>query len=147
MSILCMQYCILSQFTSLLFVSSFNLTFKFLPIASMFKHSHKKRKDSLETRAILIEIFMLCWNLPSGPKHWGWLQKKKTLLSLKEISCLQMIFVLIWAKQTLIWFNLQRYGIANGFSNIKDTFVESLQLQMSVPHQSMSIFQSSRLVT
>ena len=39
-------------------------------------NSHKKRKDSLETRAVLIEIFMLCWNLPSGPKHRGWLQKK-----------------------------------------------------------------------
>ena len=44
--------------------------------------------------------------------------KKKTLLSVKEISCLQLIFVLIWIKQTLIWFNLQR-----------DTFAESLQLQ------------------
>ena len=142
-----MQYCILSQFTSLLFVSSFNLTFKFLPIASMFKHSHKKRKDSLETRAILIEIFVML-KFTEWPKTLGMTsKKKKTLLSLKEISCLQMIFVLIWAKQTLIWFNLQRYGIANGFSNIKDTFVESLQLQMSVPHQSMSIFQSSRLVT
>ena len=30
---------------------------------------------SLETRAVLIEIFMLCWNLPSGPKHHGWLKK------------------------------------------------------------------------
>ena len=46
-------------------------------------HSHKKQKDSLETRAVLIEIFMLCWNLPSGPKHRGWLQKK-TLLSRRE---------------------------------------------------------------
>ena len=38
-------------------------------------HSHKKRKDSLETRAVLKEIFMLCWNLENGPKHRGWLQK------------------------------------------------------------------------
>ena len=41
-------------------------------------HSHKKRKDSLETRVVLIEISMLCWHLPSGPKHWGSLQKNMT---------------------------------------------------------------------
>ena len=34
-------------------------------------HSHKKRKDSLETRTVLIEISMLYWNLQSGPKHRG----------------------------------------------------------------------------
>ena len=50
-------------------------------------------------------------------------------------------------KQTLIWFNLQRDGTRNGLSNIKETFAESLQLQMSVLHQRMSIFQSSRLVS
>ena len=44
----------------------------------------------------------------------------------------------------LIWFNLQRDGTRNGLSNIKDTFAESLQLQMSVLHQRMSIFQFSR---
>ena len=55
--------------------------------------------------------------------------------------------MLIWMKQTLIWFNLQRDGTGNGLSNIKDTFAESLQLQMSVLHQRMSIFQSSRLVS
>ena len=47
----------------------------------------------------------------------------------------------------LIWFNLQRDGNGNGLSNIKDTFAECLQLQMSVVLQSMSIFQSSRLVS
>ena len=46
-------------------------------------------------------------------------------------------------KQTLIWFNLQRDGTRNGLPNIKKTFSESLQLQMSVLHQRMSIFQSS----
>ena len=45
-------------------------------------------------------------------------------------------------KQTLIWFNLQRDGTRNGLSNIKDTFAESLQLQMSVLHQSMCIFKA-----
>ena len=42
-------------------------------------------------------------------------------------------------KQTLIWLNLQRDGSGNGLSNIKDTFAESLQLQMSLLHQSMRI--------
>ena len=32
--------------------------------------------DGLETWPILIEIFMLCRNLLSDPKHRGWLQKK-----------------------------------------------------------------------
>ena len=112
---------------------------------SLYFHNHKKRKDSLETRTVLTEIFMLCWNLPSAPKHRGWLQK--ALLFLKGISCLQVIFMLIWIKQKLIWFNLQRDGTGNGLSNIKDTFAESLQLQMSVLHQRMSIFQSSMLVS
>ena len=51
-------------------------------------------------------------------------------------------FVLIWMKQTLIWFNLQRNETRNGLSNIKETFTESFQIQMSVLHQRMSIFQS-----
>ena len=38
-------------------------------------HSHKKLKHSLETRVIFIEISILCWNLPNGPKHWGTLQR------------------------------------------------------------------------
>ena len=50
-------------------------------------------------------------------------------------------------KQTVIWFNLQRDGTRNGLPNIRETFSESLQLQMSVLHQCMSIFQSSRLVS
>ena len=72
---------------------------------------------------------------------------KKTQLSLKGITCLQVIFVLIWMIQTLIWFNLQSDGTGNRLSNIKDTSAESLQLQMSVLHQSMTIFQSSRLAS
>ena len=55
--------------------------------------------------------------------------------------------MLIWMKQMLIWFNLQRDGTRNGLSNIKETFAESLQLQMSVLHQCMSILQSSMLVS
>ena len=50
----------------------------------------------------------------------------KTLPSLKGISFLQVISVLIWKKQMLIWFNLQRDGTGYGLSNFKDTFAESL---------------------
>ena len=53
----------------------------------------------------------------------------------------------MWMKQMLIWFNLQRDGTRGGLSNIKETFAESLQLQMPVLHQPMSIFQSSMLVS
>ena len=45
-------------------------------------------------------------------------------------------------KQTLIRLNLHRDGTGNELSNIKDTFAESLQLQISVLHQSMSIFKA-----
>ena len=43
---------------------------------------------------------------------------------------------------TLIRFNLERDGTKNGLSNIKDTFAESLHLQMSVLHQSTCIFKA-----
>ena len=46
-------------------------------------------------------------------------------------------------KQTLLCFNLQRNGIGTGFSNIKNTFVESFQLQISVLYQNMCIFSAS----
>ena len=95
-------------------------------------HSHKET-NSLETRVVLIEIFMLCWNLPSGPKHGE---------SLKGISCLEVAFVLIWIKQTLIWLNLQRDVTGNGLSNTKDTFPESLQVQITVQHRNMCILKS-----
>ena len=36
----------------------------------------------------------------------------------------------------------KRDGSGNGLSNIEDTFAESLQLQMSVLHQSMCIFKA-----
>ena len=61
-------------------------------------HSHKKRKDSLETRAVLIEIFMLCSNLPSSPKHRRWLQKKSITFP-EENKLFAGNFVLIWMKK------------------------------------------------
>ena len=60
---------------------------------------------------------------------------KKTLLSLKGMSCLQVILVLNWMKQMLLRLNLQRDGTGNGLSSINDTFAESLHLQVSVLHQ------------
>ena len=65
------------------------------------------------------------------PKTQGITSKKKIAFP-KGISCLQVIFLLILMKQTLIWFNLQRDGTGNGLPNIKDTLAESLQLQINV---------------
>ena len=66
---------------------------------------------------------------------------KKTWLSLKGISCLQVFFVLMWMKQTLIWFNLQRDATGNGFSkvnlhqsmcNFKDSLSSSYDVMAAV---------------
>ena len=58
----------------------------------------KQETDSLETRAVLTEIFMLWWNLPSGPKHWGWLQKN--IAFLEGNSSLQVIsYYSGWSKR------------------------------------------------
>ena len=43
----------------------------FLFTKTCYCHSHKKRKDSLETRAVYIEISLVSWILPKGPKHRG----------------------------------------------------------------------------
>ena len=57
-------------------------------------------------------------------------------------------FVLICIKQTMIWFNLQRDGTRNGLSNIKETFAQSLQLQMSVPtYEHFPIFNAGHKFT
>ena len=42
-------------------------------------HSHKKRKNSLETRSIHTKYYILCWNLANNPKHRRW--------SLKNLAC------------------------------------------------------------
>ena len=42
----------------------------------------------------------------------------------------------------LMWFNLQKNGTGIGLSNIKETFAESLQLQMPLVNQSMYIFKA-----
>ena len=77
------------------------------------------------------------------PKTPGMASEKK-VLSLKGISSLSGDFVLIWMKQRLIWFNLQRDRTRNGLSNIKETFAENLQLKISSSLcQSKSIFQEA----
>ena len=78
---------------------------------------------------------------PKTPgKHRGPLQKNMAFP--KGINCLQVISVLIWMERTLLWFNLYRNGTRNGLPGTTDTFAESLQLQISVLHQSMSIFKA-----
>ena len=53
---------------------------------------------------------------------------KKTIALPEGNKLFARDFVLIWMKQTLIWFNLQRDGTRNGLPNIMETFAESLQL-------------------
>ena len=73
-------------------------------------------------------------NFIERPKTLGMTSKKKIAFP-EGNKLFAGDFVLIWMKQTLIWFNLQRDGTRNGLSNIKETFAEILQLQMSVLHQ------------
>ena len=40
-------------------------------LAYHYHHSHKKRKGSLETRSLCIEIYLVSWNSPYGPKYRG----------------------------------------------------------------------------
>ena len=67
------------------------------------------------------------------PKTPGMTSKKKKSSAFPEgISSFAGDFVLIWMKQRLIWFNLQRDETRNGLPNIKETFVENLLLKMSI---------------
>ena len=95
--------------------------------------------DSLETRAVSIEIFVMLkfTERPKTPR----MTSKKNIAFPEGNKPFAGDFVLIWMKQRLIWFNLQIDGTRNGFSNIKETFSENLQLRMLVLYQSMSIFQ------
>ena len=108
-----------------------------------YSSSYSQETDSRKTRVVLIEIFMLFWNLPSDPKHRGWLQEN--IVFPDRNKQFTGDFMLIWKKQRLISFNLQRDGTGNGLSNIKETFAENLQLKMSILHQIMSIFQGYSL--
>ena len=59
------------------------------------------------------------------PKIPG-MTSKKNIASPEGNKLFTGDFLLIWMKQTLIWFNLQRDGTRNGLSNIKETFTENL---------------------
>ena len=85
-----------------------------------------------------VEIYRAAQNTGDG-------FKKKNIAFPEGNKLLADDFVLIWIKQALIWFDLQRDGTRNGLSNIK-TFAKSLLLQMSVLYQRISIFQSSMQV-
>ena len=87
---------------------------------------------------------MLGWNLSSGLKHRGWPQKNSTFL--KGKSSFARAFVLIWMKQRLMWFNLQRNETRNELSYIKETFTENVLLKMSVLCAKVWAF-SKRLVS
>ena len=67
------------------------------------------------------------------PKTPRMISKKKNMAFSEGNKQFAGDFVLIWMKQRLIWFNLQRDRTRNGFSNIKETFAKNLQLQM-LPH-------------
>ena len=103
-------------------------------------HSYKKQIKSGNTSRPSRNLYLML-KFTELSKTSG-ITSKEAWLSLKGINCLQVIFVLIWMKQTLIWFNLQIDGTGNGLSNIKHTFAESLQLKISVLHQNMCIFKN-----
>ena len=84
-------------------------------------HSHKKRKDSL-----YIEISLVSWNLPNGPKHWGSIFKHKN--SSDGDQLLAGAFRAIIDKIEALYFKLQRSGIENESSHIKHTFSERFKL-------------------
>ena len=68
-----------------------------------FRHSHRKRKDVLETRAVYIEI--------SGPKTPGINFKKYGQLWRRPGTF--RLFMLLWIKQRLIYLQLLRIGTGN----------------------------------
>ena len=102
---------------------------------------------------LLVYTFAQFWRPQEKVVACYWIQdwwggfKKKNIPFPEENKLFACDFVLIWIKQTLIWFNLQRDRTRDGLSSIKETFAETLQLQMSVLHQRMRIFQSSMLVS
>ena len=86
---------------------------------------------------------MLCWNLPSDPKHRGWRQKnpKKTVLSLKGISSFAGNFVLICMKKSWYGSIYKELKLEMDFLTSRRLLQKIAAKNVSSLHQSMSIFQ------
>ena len=77
---------------------------------------------------------MLCWNLPSDPKHRGLLQKNIAFFEGKKLFAGDFPAKLDKTNADMAQFTKRWTG--NGLSNIKDTIAESLQRQISILYQS-----------
>ena len=62
----------------------------------VYPSKQSQETDSLQTRAVLIEIFMVCWNLSSGSKHRD--DFKKNIAFPEGNKQFAGNFVLIWMK-------------------------------------------------
>ena len=100
--------------------------------------SHSKRVGNMETGTVLTEISILFWNLPNCRKQWDHF-KKHWLLWGKQLFAVDFYVFL----DDINADTQMDSGIRNWFSNIKDTFAERFQLQMSVLLKRMSIFKAS----
>ena len=100
-------------------------------IKQISHRSHKKRivwKHGRLNRNLYVMLKFTEWSKTPG------MTSKKQCFSWRslEISSFAGDLVLMWMKQRLIWFNLQKDKTRNWFSNIKETFTKNLQLKMSV---------------
>ena len=107
-----------------------NVNYGLIKSKVQFKYSSQET-DSLETRAALIETFMLCGYLPNGPKHREWLQKNIAFPEGNKLFASDLRAKLDethadMAKFTKRW---------NWKWIVKDTFAESVQLQISALYQ------------
>ena len=80
---------------------------------NMVNLNMKKQNNSLERQPILTEIAMLCWNLPSNPKHQGSLKKTMSFSEGNQLFASDF-HANLDETNTFIWFNLQRNGTGKG---------------------------------
>ena len=78
-----------------------------------------KHRPSIQKSLWYLEIYQTAQN--NGDQY------QKTWQALKGISYLQELFMLLWIKQRLVYFKLQRSKIGNKFSCIEDSFSERFQ--------------------
>ena len=89
-------------------------------------HTHKKRNDSLDTRAVFIEISLVFLNLSNGPKHWG--STLRNTVNSKGDQPLAGAFHAIMDKIEADILQIAEKWSWNESSYIKDTFPEIFQL-------------------